>query len=77
MIRQIVVAKIQHAGIHPRLGSNQTIPQWLVLRHGFCDFENNGIFNSVNEMIIAKDFSFVPEINIQDWRLALQQSGQI
>lgn len=38
-----------------------------VKRHGFCDFENDGTFDSETEEIIEKDFDFVPNINIQDW----------
>ena len=29
-----------------------------VKRHGFCDFENDGIYDSETESIIEKDFDF-------------------
>lgn len=51
MIRQVVIDKV----------SKQ------VKRHGFCNFENDGSFNSETEEIIEKDFIFNPDIDEQDW----------
>jgi len=50
--RQCVVAKIEHEAYHPRLGANRTIPKDLVIRKGFCDFTNDGQFNSTNEIVV-------------------------
>jgi len=51
MIRQVVIRKNDNK----------------VLRHGFCDFENDGSFNSEIEEIIEKDFTFNPDIDDQGW----------
>lgn len=39
----------------------------IVKRHGFCDFENDGAFDSNTEEIVVKDFFFNPDIDTQDW----------
>ena len=67
MIQNVVCAKVEHVGFHPRLGGNQTIPVDLVLRYGYCDFENDGTFDAVSQKVIAKEFTFNPEITTQDW----------
>lgn len=38
-----------------------------VLRFGFTDFENDGSFDSINEEIIEKYFTFKPSLRYQDW----------
>ena len=39
----------------------------LALRSGYCDFENDGSFNSATEEIIEYEFIFYPPIDQQDW----------
>ena len=52
MVRQTVIDKTTKA----------------VKRHGFCDFENDGQFDSGTEQIIEMDFDFDPDIDDQDWQ---------
>lgn len=39
----------------------------IVKRYGYCDFENDGSFDSENEEIIEYEFTFYPPIDQQDW----------
>jgi hypothetical protein len=50
------------------LGEDQTLPADLVLRYGFCDFENDGSYNAANEQIIESAFVFSPPARVQDWK---------
>ncbi len=66
MKNKFVIAKIEHIGLHPRLGSGQTIPINLLLRYGKCDFENESIFNTENETIIENGLSGM-DMRYQDY----------
>lgn len=68
MIQNIVYAKIAHTGNHLRLGPEQSIPQYLVLRYGKSDFENDGSFNGTNETYLESvNVNFSPSGRKQDW----------
>ena len=52
MIKQIVIDK-----------TTKNVKRW-----GYCDFQNDGTFNSDTEQIIEKEFIFNPDIDEQDWQ---------
>ena len=66
-MRKIVYATQEHTGYHPRLAEYMSVPRYLVLRHGYSDFVNDGQLNSENEAVITKYFNFVPNIQHKDW----------
>ena len=39
----------------------------IVKRWGYCDFENDGSFDSDTEEIIVMEFVFDPDIDVIDW----------
>lgn len=71
-MNKLVYAKITHNGWHPRLssvsGNEEEIPQYLVIRYGNCDFENDGKFNETNEIIIDWNFDFINNDPISNGR---------
>jgi len=63
----IVFAKQNHTGVHPRNGEGQSIAQYLVLRYGKENFETDGSFDNTNETMLHKHYFFYPTIRKQDW----------
>jgi hypothetical protein len=66
MNRQIMIAKIEHTGIHPRLGSGQTIPIYLVLAHGYTDLTKNAEYDTDKHQIYEED-PLLGDILEEDW----------
>ena len=63
--RRLLVAKIEHTGTHPRLGQSQTIPQYLIISCGRCDYENDGSYNATNHEVYTTTKN--PDIQDDDW----------
>lgn len=67
MIRNNVYAKIAHICFHPRLQIETQVPQYLILRHGYVNFEQETTFNPDNNAMISKNHIYDPDIFDQDW----------
>lgn len=68
MKQQVEIAKIEHIGMHPRLGGDQTIPINMVIKHGYTDFTlEEDVYDATKHTIIEKEFAFIPIIQEQDW----------
>jgi len=66
--RQNVIAKIQFEdGIHPRLGTQQTIPQNLLLEFSNEDMTQTSWYDGDKMLIVESGQNLDPSIRIQDW----------
>ena len=63
MTKKEVISKIEHIGLHPRLGPDQTIPVNLVIREGYVEFE----INEEIEFLVQIEFTFIPNSREVDW----------
>jgi hypothetical protein len=62
LVAYVVVSTAGHP--HQVVIANST---QYVLRHGYCDFENDGSFDSETETILTTPVVFDPPISRQTW----------
>jgi len=68
MKRQIMYAKIEHTGFHPRLHEESTVPQYLIVATGYTDLEECSYYNSENHTVVEVDIDYFPYIiEDKDW----------
>jgi hypothetical protein len=67
MARKNLVATSQYTGYHPRLGADSTVPENLLVTHGFTDFTLDSKYNASHHTIVEKDHEIGVDIRNQDY----------
>ena len=68
MNRQIMYAKVEHTGYHPRLKTAGTVPKYLIVATGYSDLSLSSHYNTNYQTIIQVSIDYFPYIiEDKDW----------